>query len=103
MALNFDESTATGLAGLLGAAVSMRFIQGTWIERVTLAAGGAALSYYASPWLASKTGMPEGLTGFLVGLFGMALASKAWEVIQASPVAEFWRLALKRASKWLGV
>lgn len=80
------EGLATKLAGLAGAVVSMRFLQGTWKERVFRAAGGMAFSFYASPFLAKISGLPEGLSGFLLGLFGMALVSKAWEVIQTLPL-----------------
>lgn len=72
-------------SGIAGAIVSMRFISGTWPEKVTLAAGGCALSYYAAPpvaqWLAVSNA--EGLIGFLIGLFGMSFISKIYEVIQA--------------------
>lgn len=70
-------------AGTAGALVSMRFISGTWFEKVTMALGGSALSFFGTPplfsWLAINNS--EGLLGFLVGLFGMALVSKVYEII----------------------
>ena len=49
-----------------------------------MALGGAALSYFASDNLASWLNVPEalGLVGFLIGLFGMAIVAKVYEVVQ---------------------
>ena len=81
------EAVAVKLAGVAGAMVSMKFINGIWPERLSLGASGAVLAYFASPWVSEQLSMPEGLTGFLVGFFGMAIASKAWETVQAFPMA----------------
>lgn len=72
------------VAGVAGAAVSLRFVQGTWPERIIMAAGGAALSYFASDLIAKWLAVPDalGLVGFLTGLFGMAIVAKVYEVIQ---------------------
>lgn len=80
------EGVAVKLAGLAGAVVSMRFLQGSLKERAFLAASGMVFSFYASPFMSKISGLPEGLSGFLLGLFGMALVSKAWEVIQTLPL-----------------
>ena len=90
-------------AGAAGALVSMRFITGTWFEKTTMALGGSALSFFGtvplSNWLAISNA--EGLLGFLIGLFGMALVSKVYEVIwliDASRVAKDLWAAVAR--KW---
>lgn len=88
----------TKLAGIGGALVSLRFIQGTWPERITMAIGGSLVSLYSTPWAAFKTGLPEGLCGFLLGLFGMAVCAKLWEAIQLTPIAEMWKGAIEWAS-----
>lgn len=88
------ELWAAKLAGVAGALVSMRFLQGTWPERISTAAAGAILSYYMADWLAAKVGLPLGLTGFLLGLFGMAVMSRAWEWVQTTPVAAIWQIVL---------
>ncbi|MBT2321278.1 hypothetical protein J7E62_02755 [Variovorax paradoxus] len=79
-----DLSIAKLASGVAGALVSMRFLPGKWPEKLTMGAGGAALSYVATTPLAEWLNTPraEGLVGFLVGVFGMALVSKAYEVIQ---------------------
>lgn len=93
------EAWAAKLAGLAGAVVSMQFLQGSWLARINLAASGAAISYFAAPYLSARIGLPEGLTGFLLGLFGMAVASRVWEWIQTTPVSELWQLLLSKLGK----
>lgn len=79
-----DISIAKLAAGVAGALTSTRFLKGTWPEKLTMAAGGAAFSYFAATPLSTWLNTPrnEGLVGYLVGLFGMALVAKAYEVIQ---------------------
>lgn len=89
------EVVAVKFAGVVGAFVSMAFLKGSLLERVTSAVGGAAASYYAGPWVSSTLGLPEGLSGFLVGLFGMAVLSRAWEWVQSTPISALWAWALE--------
>jgi len=79
-----DLSIAKLVSGLAGALTSIHFLKGTWPEKLTMAAGGAAFSYVAATPLSGWFNTPkaEGLIGYLVGLFGMALVAKAHEVIQ---------------------
>ncbi len=84
------------LAGIAGALVSMNFLQGTWPARLFTAFCGAVLSFYAAAHIARVISIPEGLAGFLLGMFGMAIASRCWEWIQAAPIAEFWQIVLDR-------
>ena len=90
------DAALTKLAGAVGACASLAFLKGTWPERVAMAIGGSVVSYYATPWAAAKAGLPEGLSGFLLGLFGMTVCAKAWEAIQATPIAEVWSAALAK-------
>lgn len=71
-------------AGVAGAVVSLRFVQGSYPERLTMAIGGAALSYFGTTPLADWLQAPkaEGVIGFFIGLFGMAIVAKMYEVIQ---------------------
>lgn len=89
-------------AGVLGAAASLAFLKGSWSERLTMALGGSVVSYYAAPWMASVTGLPAGLSGFLLGLFGMACCAKVWEAIQATPISEAWSALIEAAKRRLG-
>jgi len=83
MADPVDFSLAKLLAGVAGSVVSLRFVQGTIPERMFMGIGGAALSYYATTPASAWIGIhdAEGLVGFLIGLFGMAIMSKIYEVI----------------------
>ena len=97
-----DFSVGNLIAGVCGAFVSLRFVQGTLPERFSMAMGGAALSYYAATPTAIWLGMShaEGLVGFLIGLFGMAIAAKIYEAIQVLPAAQMagdvWETVKKR-------
>ncbi|MFO0521116.1 MAG: hypothetical protein ACK515_11940 [bacterium] len=96
------DAWITKLAGLAGAAASLAFMKGTLTERVAMALGGAVVSLYATPWMTQVSGLPAGLCGFLLGLFGMAICAKVWELIAATPTAEVWRHAFDVIRKRLG-
>lgn len=97
-----DLSVGKLVAAAAGALVSLRFVTGTIPERLCMACGGAAFSYYASTPAAQWIGAPtaEGLVGFLIGLFGMAIAAKCYEAIMAldasKMVTEAWGVVKKR-------
>lgn len=88
------EAIAVKLSGVAGAIVSVKFLTGTWPQRLFTALCGAILSYFVTPFLSQKIGLPEGLTGFLCGLFGMAIASRMWEWVQTTPIAAVWQILL---------
>ena len=93
------------LVGLTGSLVSLKFIQGPWTERALLCFGGAVLSYHATPIVTAYFHAPaaEGLFGFLLGLFGMAISAKAYEGIQYIDAKRFVQVSsdfwLKRFEK----
>jgi hypothetical protein len=68
----------------IGALVSLRFlkIEGTFNKIVTTL-GGIAASYYATDPVASWLTAPQGLIGFGLGLFGMAIIAKGFEIVEA--------------------
>jgi hypothetical protein len=96
------NALAVKLAGIGGALVSMKFLAGTWPERLVLAMGGALFSFYAAPYASHKLGMPEGLAGFLLGLFGMAIVSKVWEWLRTVPFDPVWQIFLDWLRRILG-
>jgi len=89
-------------SGVAGALLSLNFIKGTWPERITMGFGGAIISLYATSYVASKTGLPDGFAGFLVGMFGMAITAKLWEAIQVTPIREIWTSTVAGISKRIG-
>jgi hypothetical protein len=72
------------LAGVAGALTSIRFVSGSLFERVLMVIGGAFFSLYATEWVAQWLSLPHGLTGFLLGLFGMSVLSRVWEWVQST-------------------
>jgi hypothetical protein len=94
--MTLDDALITKAAGIAGACISLAYMKGPLYMRLTNAVGGAIVSLYATPWAALKTGAPEGLAGFLLGLFGMAICAKGWEIIEATPVKEVWTSLLSK-------
>jgi hypothetical protein len=71
------------IPGAIGALVSLRFlkIEGT-LNKICTTLGGIASSYYATDWVAAMLSAPQGLLGFGLGLFGMAIIAKCFEVVE---------------------
>jgi hypothetical protein len=82
--------------GALGSIVALRWINGTPMQRIIAVGGGAAGAYYGTPHLSAMMGTDLGLTGFLIGLFGMAVAAKCFELIAMVSPAELLDKLLKR-------
>lgn len=72
------------IAGTAGAIASLKFVNGTILEKSIMVLGGSALSYYGATPLANWSGLTnsEGFVGFLLGLLGMSAVAKSYEVIQ---------------------
>lgn len=91
------------VSGVVGALVSLNFVQGTWIEKSFMALGGSCLSYFATSPIANWMNIDnsEGLIGFIIGLFGMAIVSKIYELIQVIDAKQAVGLFLDwLARKW---
>jgi hypothetical protein len=101
MALDVD-SWLVKVAGMLGSCASMLFMKGPISERLLMAVGGTLVAYYAAPWASSRTGLPEGLSGFLLGLFGMTVCSKVWDLLNQTPIADMWASVLDALRSRLG-
>lgn len=89
---DFPDATIAKIgASLFGAFVSLRFVVGTWPERLMMFVGGAALSYYASAPVSIWIGGGEetlGLIGFMLGLLSMTIVAKLYEAFQALDAKE---------------
>jgi hypothetical protein len=100
-----DPSVAKLGASLVGSLVSLRFVSGTWPERLLMFVGGAALSYYSTApvahWIGGGSEM-NGLVGFFLGLLGMTVVSKVYEAVQALDAKrignELWDWLMKKWS-----
>lgn len=65
----------------------MMWIQGSWKRKLGLFAFGGVLAWYASGWLSVVTGIPEGFSGLLLGMFGMSIVDslfRGWEALNLS-------------------
>ena len=74
------------IAAVAGAVVSLRFVPGTFFERLLMTTGGAAFSYFGTSPIAEWQNVPksaEGLLGFVLGLFSMMIVAKVFEYIQS--------------------
>ena len=72
---------AKAAPGIVGALVALRWMPGTPLQRLSSFVGGSAASYYGTDHMAHALELAPGFTGFLLGLFGMAVASKVFEAI----------------------
>lgn len=76
-------------AGLVGSFVSMKFLKDTTrTEKALLVLGGAFLSLVGTGPAVTyfKLSNADGLVGFMLGLFGMAIVTKVYEAIQVMDV-----------------
>lgn len=82
--------------GALGSLVSMLFVRDTWLRRAGMFAAGCALAYFGTPWVAKASDLDRGFTGFLLGLFGMAVVGKIFETLRDLEPATFIRDWLRK-------
>lgn len=76
------KDTAEQVApGVIGALVALRWIGGTPWQLVSSFLGGACGAFYGTPHAVVWFGTNAGLSGFLLGLFGMAVASRIFDLI----------------------
>ena len=91
--------------GVIGSLIALPFLQGTWPVRLAMVTGGCALSFFGTIPLAKYLGMAEaqGLVGFFVGLFGMAIVSKVYELVHTFNASAVGQALIDAARKKLGV
>lgn len=64
--------------GTLGSLVSMLFIVDKWPRKLVMFAAGVAFARFGTDDAVRMTGLTSGLTGFLLGLFGMAVVASVF-------------------------
>jgi hypothetical protein len=83
---------AAGPAGSLTAA--LLFMAGIpWPRRIGMVVAGSALAYYGTGVVATFSSLPEGLAGYLLGLFGMAAVAKVfatWDALDLGTLLRKW-------------
>lgn len=84
------------IPGTVGAIVALRWISGPPLQRIFSLIGGIGASYYGSGYVAKMMGGDAGLAGFMIGLFGMAAASKVFDGLAALNPKEFIDRVLRK-------
>jgi len=82
--------------GVLGSLTAMFLVKDTWPRRIGLFVAGVAAAYYGGGWTANQFGADPELAGYLVGLFSMGIAAKAYETLESIQPKELWDRILKR-------
>ena len=103
MASDIHPEIIKAVPGTIGAIVALRWIAGTWPQRLTALVGGSAASYYGSPHLVALSGANPGLSGFLIGLFGMAVAARIFDGLAALKLGALAERVLSRLLDKLGL
>lgn len=105
MPIDIPPEAKDAAPGIIGALVAIPFTQGPLLMRASMFLGGASLSLYGSAPLADALNMRGsiGLAGFVVGLFGMSIAAKVYEVIAAFAAADVSRAVVDWLKNKLGV
>lgn len=87
------EELTKHVPGTLGALSAVLLMRENWKRGLLMVAPAIAMAFYGAPWLSAKTDMPEGLAGYLLGLFGMAAAAKVldtWEKFDLGGLLSRW-------------
>lgn len=97
---DFQPEAGRFSASFLGSLVALRWLPGNcWVKGQMLLAG-TALSWYVTEPLAKWANMNMGTTGFFLGVFGMALVAKVFEVLEKAPLIQIF---LEWLRKFLGL
>lgn len=67
------------LAGPAGSAIALLWLKTTWYRGICMFAAGWALSVFCAPSVATWLNLAQGFTGFLLGLFGIAVVDKLFD------------------------
>lgn len=91
--------------GIAGSAVALFFMRRTPLIMAGIFVGGCLVSYYATGWVSKELEMEraDGLVGFLLGVFSMALIGKVHDTIEAINPGEVWTAVKDFIRKRLGV
>ena len=105
MPIQIPPEARDAAPGIIGALVAIPFTQGPLLMRASMFMGGASLSYFGAVPLAVAMGMTSGagLAGFVLGLFGMSIASKVYEGIATFATADVSKAVIDWIRKRLGV
>jgi len=66
------------------------------MQRFAAFLGGTGASYYGAEQVAAWAHLAPGLSGFLVGLFGMAIVGRVFEAIEQMHLAPIMQKILRK-------
>ncbi len=90
---------ATGyLTSIAGVWISVQRTEGTIKKKVAVFLGGLCAAWICWPWAAQFLHLPDGVAGFGVGLFGMAVIDRLFAGLEKVDVGEFVNRWLKGKS-----
>ena len=81
------------LAGPAGSLVALMWMEGTWPRKIAMFIAGWVFSFYGAEYLSEWLGFNQGFSGFLLGLFGMAVVDKlftSWKEFQVGEILSQW-------------
>jgi hypothetical protein len=84
------------LPGAVGSLTAVFLMKDTWPRRIMLFIAGTAAAYYGTPWVSTHLNADHGLSGFLTGLFSMAISAKLFETIDAVRSSDLLDRVLKK-------
>lgn len=67
------------IPGAIGSAGALFFIRGGWKRKAGLTILGSVAAFYGGAYVSQTWGIPEGLAGFMIGLFSMSIVDKSVE------------------------
>lgn len=79
---NIPPEVAKLIPGTIGSVGALLWIKGSWPRKIALVVLGSAASFYGAPRITEMFGLGEGLSGFLVGLFGMSVVDSIFRFWQ---------------------
>lgn len=88
----------TSVPGFAGSALALLFLRRPLLSLAGMFIGGCLLAFFGTKWVSVIAGMEsaDGLVGFLLGLFGMALVAKLHDTIEAISPVELWTAIRKK-------
>lgn len=92
--------------GIGGSLLALFFLRRPPFVLAAIFFGGCFLALYAPAAATHYFGIDvrfTGLVGFVIGLFGMALVAKAYDIIEAISAVDLWKTILDWVRKKLGV
>jgi hypothetical protein len=77
--MDWHPDAAKAVPGTLGAVSAVLLLRENWKRGLVMVIPSMSLAWYGGAYMASHVGMPESLSGYLLGMGGMAFIAKVME------------------------